>query len=127
MAQIPVFNRGCQNKSTYKSRFYVVKVFAEKVSKIHADGRKDGREETGRKIRNAEQFKSRQQLPIEKNRLVIPVLPVNARREPIPCGKHLLCRFRVIHFNRIRYGKQSVADKIQHDAKDSQNGKNGLF
>ena len=46
--------------------------------------RKERREEPRSEVRHAERGERREQLPVKEDRLVVPVVPVDLRREPVP-------------------------------------------
>ena len=79
MPQIPELQgQHCQNTGKH-TRTLVINPPAEPVSQHDAGPGHNGREEPGRKLRQAEHFKRHNQFHIKHDRLVIPILIVNPR------------------------------------------------
>ena len=89
---------------------------------------KKRRKEACGKIRHAKQGECRKEFPIKENRLVVPVVPIDLRREPVPRRQHLLCRLCIVHLDGSCYGKRTVAPKVKQDeAENRRNGRDSLI
>ena len=78
VAQIPVFKRRAKNQGGDEANLLIVEAAAEEIGHEDTDRGKECREETGGKIIDAHDLEGQNELPVEQDRFVIPVVTIDA-------------------------------------------------
>ena len=113
LRQQPEFQRQRQNDRRGPRRALIVDPPGEPEKEQHIHTAQHRRGEAGRPVVEAEDREGERQLPVEEDRLVIPVPAVDLRRQPVPGEHHFPRGERVIRLRRIRHGDQRIADEVQ--------------
>ena len=120
VADIPELDRCAHEQRRDEADALPVEPAPEPVCEQQTDCRKERREKPRRKLRLTEERKRRDELPVKKHGLVIPVVTVDARRNQVARRHHLLGRFHIVRFHGIRDGHRPVAHKVDEHGEEQQ-------
>ncbi len=93
----------------------------EEIREEEANQREQRGEEPRRKRRLPEERECRDELPVEEHGLIVPVVPVDARREEVARRHHLLGGLDVIRLHGVRDDHRRIAHEIdEHGEEEKQ-------
>ena len=118
--EIPELDRCAHEQRRDETDAFPIEPASEPVREQQADRRKHCREEPRRKLRLAKQRKRRDEFPVKKHGLVIPVVTVDARRNQVTRCHHLLGCLHIVRFHGIRDGHRPIPHEIDEHGKEQQ-------
>ena len=113
--------QGCaQNQRRNKSHFAPIHTGGKPEDKPYIENPGYRRRKAGSPFIYTKQAERQSQFPVVENRFVIPVVPVNLWRQPVPGLYHFLCRKGIIGFCGISYCQQLIGCQKQQSKQHPQ-------
>ena len=120
LGQVKIFHCRQQDESRQESRLLIVQAGREAIGQEDTHYAEQSREKAGGKVTDTEEFKSGNEFPIKENRLVIPIIAEDARRDIVTRGQHFPGCQDVIRFDRVRDDQQVVSSQAEDGRQDQE-------
>ena len=111
----PAFDRGTQDDGGEPADFFVVDTAGEPVGEEDGGAPEKGGGQAGCHFIEAEERVGKCQLPVVKDRFVVPVVSVDLWRDPVTREDHFLGGESVVRLSGVGDGKELVADEIEEE------------
>ena len=114
----PAFNRGTQDDGREPADLFAVDMAGKPVSEEDGGTAEKGGGQAGCHFIETKERVGKRQLPVVKDRFVVPVVPVDLWRDPVTREHHFLGGESVVRLSGVGDGKELVADEIEKEGNE---------
>ena len=111
----PAFDRGTQDDGREPADLFAVDMAGKPVSEEDGGTAEKGGGQAGCHFIETKERVGKRQLPVVKDRFVVPVVPVDLWRDPVTREHHFLGGESVVRLSGVGDGKELVADEIEKE------------